>query len=155
MELANRITNLPYYPPPPELLHPLPPLPSPPRKPLWSKSTGSAIPYDLSTHIIPAAYIRSSDTIELPKIPSDLPDSTTSKEERGRMVKEAERRLRELRAEEDMKDVYGKGTGYERVMWICLNRYYRRDSSPSLSPPGRKKDLTLFLAHANGFHKEV
>jgi phosphoenolpyruvate carboxylase len=93
--------------------------------------------------------------MELPKIPSDLPDSTTSKEERGRMVKEAERRLRELRAEEDMKDVYGKGTGYERVMWICLNRYYRRDSSPSSSSPGRKKGLTLFLAHANGFHKEV
>ena len=42
--------------------------------------------------------------------------------------------------------------GYKRVLWNCVNRYYRIDS-------GRRRThgrgLTLFIAHANGFPKEV
>ena len=39
----------------------------------------------------------------------------------------------------------------ERLLWNCVNRYYR--TGP---PPNKKaKPLTLLLTHANGLHKEV
>jgi len=38
--------------------------------------------------------------------------------------------------------------GHERRLWNCVNRYAKR------TPTG-EKGLTLFLAHGNGFPKEV
>ncbi|RXW19272.1 hypothetical protein EST38_g6587 [Candolleomyces aberdarensis] len=40
--------------------------------------------------------------------------------------------------------------GHPKVLWNCINRYVRKDLSPS-----NRTGLTLFVAHANGFPKEI
>ncbi|PFH44988.1 hypothetical protein AMATHDRAFT_10265 [Amanita thiersii Skay4041] len=52
-------------------------------------------------------------------------------------------------------DVYGEERegkeGYKRVLWNCLNRYYKVGTGEGCGGKG----LTLFVAHANGFPKEI
>jgi hypothetical protein len=48
--------------------------------------------------------------------------------------------LRDLRVTMDPQ-------GVPQVLWNCVNRYVRRETSP--------RGLTLFFVHANGFPKEV
>ncbi|KAF9069692.1 Alpha/Beta hydrolase protein [Rhodocollybia butyracea] len=123
------------YPPPEPL--PRPDLPTPQRKPIWDGDT--RIPYNLSTHIVPAAYHREDSDVELPGL---LPsDGSMSKEERKAFVQKSEATLREIRR------TYEE-TGYkpqQKLLWLCLNRYYRTSDV--------KGGYTLFCAHANGFHK--
>ncbi|KAE9389787.1 hypothetical protein BT96DRAFT_834426, partial [Gymnopus androsaceus JB14] len=115
---------------------PKPNLPSTQRKPIWHAD--KRIPYSLTTHIIPTAYLREDSDVVLPDTPGNV-----SKEERKEIVQKAEERLREIRR------------GYEdngrksqhKVLWLCLNRYARTFKSTG--------GFTLFFAHANGFHKEV
>ncbi|KAF8632402.1 hypothetical protein AX17_004843 [Amanita inopinata Kibby_2008] len=140
-------TPLPVYPPPPSRLTQLPPLPSPPRHPSLHSS------FKLSTHLVPAAYLRTTRYVPPPKLP---PVGVTK----------AERMERLRGVVEELKSVRGSTVteGYERVLWNCVNRYYRVD------PEGREGEgkgkgrglggegqggLTLFFAHANGFPKEI
>lgn len=89
------------YPPPPEILpSPLPRLPSGQRKPIWDGD--SRIPYSLTTHIVPAAYLCEDEDVELPEMPLPAPSSqsrsaASSKEERKSFVAKAEEKLREIR----------------------------------------------------------
>lgn len=135
------------YPPPPEALpSPLPHLPSAQRKPIWDGD--SRIPYSLTTHIVPTAYLREDEDIELPEMPLPAPSSrsrsaASSKEERKSFVAKAEEKLREIRR--GYEDSGRKAQ--QKVLWLCLNRYVRTSKS--------KGGYTLFFAHANGFHKEV
>ena len=131
---------------PPTLAQPLPALPSPHRAPQIHPS------FALSTHIVPAAYIRSSPHVPRPP-PSIMPAPSLgtgkkpTKEEKLRKATEVRNWLLEAR-ENDADD----GAGYKSVLWNCVNRYYRIDSGRGRAT-GR--GLTLFFAHANGFPKEV
>ena len=131
---------------PPTLPLQLPALPSPQRVPNIHPS------FALSTHILQAAHIRSTPHVPLP--PTSLmpgPPLGTgkklTKEEKIRKATETRRWLLEARPKDADDSV-----GYKRALWNCANRYYRTDS-------GRRRThgqgLTLFIAHANGFPKEV
>ncbi|KAF9078445.1 Alpha/beta hydrolase family-domain-containing protein [Rhodocollybia butyracea] len=128
--------NLPIYAYPgfPPLLT-RPDLPSLQRKPIWEGD--NRIPYSLSTHIVPAAYHREDDDVILPATPPST--GSMSKEEREKIVQTSEIRLREIRR--------NGGKPQEKVLWLSLNRYFRTTT--------KKGGYTLFLAHANGFHKEA
>jgi hypothetical protein len=114
----------------------LPSLPSPPRQPAFSHL------YTLSTHIIPAAYPRlTADVSE----PERVPDTGIDKEERKRI---GDQRAGEMLAAR-WRQINGEPMeGSRKLLWNCVNRYARNDMNG-------QKGLTLFLAHANGFPKEV
>ena len=44
-----------------------------------------------------------------------------------------------------------QGMGSRKPLWVCLNRYRRRNALPE----SEVKGVTLFVVHANGFPKEV
>jgi len=134
---------LPIYPPPEPLE--CPPLPSPPRKPAFNA------PYILSTHLVPAAYLRTTRPTPVPASPP--PD--ISKEARNQILEKAFQTL--LAAQSRRANVTD---GYPRVLWNCLNRYVKKGSKIEPRSTSNSKNsigggVTLFLAHANGFPKEV
>jgi hypothetical protein len=114
----------------------LPTLPSPPRPPAFSHL------YTLSTHIIPAAYPRV--TPDVPE-PGRVPDTGIGKEERSRI---GNQRVAEILDAKCKQSNGGPIEGSRKLLWNCINRYARNDMNG-------QKGLTLFLAHANGFPKEV
>ncbi len=133
--------------PPPNLPDPLPVLPSPQRVPYIHSA------FALSTHLIPAAHIRTTRHVPCPP-PSAMPVPDTSageikltKDERARRTTKVRAWLLEAKATGASHNV-----GHERVLWNCVNRYYRVDSGRGKTGG---KGLTLFFAHANGFPKEV
>ncbi|KAM6489266.1 Alpha/Beta hydrolase fold [Amanita muscaria] len=132
-------TPLPIYPPPEDALT-YPPLPSPQRQPLVHPS------FRLSTHLVPAAYLRTTRYVSPPPA-SFLPNWRMAKEEKLKKANETRGWLQQVKG----SDAVGK-KGYERVLWICVNRYYRLDLDKQR---GNGKGLTLFFAHANGFPKEI
>lgn len=123
---------LPIYPPPPTVLNSL--SYSLPRRSIFQNTN-----YVLTTHLVPAAYLRATSPAPPPPAAAAR---TSSKEERR--VRNAERSAWVSAQAE------GPHTPHERVLWSAVNRYVRRDVSD-----GRGNGRTLFLAHANGFPKEV
>ncbi|KIK55520.1 hypothetical protein GYMLUDRAFT_87577 [Collybiopsis luxurians FD-317 M1] len=128
------------YPPPEHVLEPKPELPSGQRSPIWHED--KSIPYALTTHIVPAAYLREDPDDVLPESPSA--DGKISKDERKILVEKTEARLREMRRKYEDEERRRQ----EKALWVCLNRYVRTETS-------KKGGYTLFFAHANGFHKEA
>ncbi|EAU84154.1 hypothetical protein CC1G_08695 [Coprinopsis cinerea okayama7 len=122
---------LPIYPPPEPLEYP--DLPTPQRKP------NLGAPFELTTHIIPACYLR---TGRFEPVPPPPPEGI-SKEERSRHI---QRMKEELRFERGPL----RTDGYPKVLWNCINRYSRKGLNPE-----QETGLTLFFAHANGFPKEI
>ncbi|KAG5644670.1 hypothetical protein DXG03_007969 [Asterophora parasitica] len=119
---------LPVFPPPQPLS--APPLPSAARQPIFST------PYALSSHIFPAAHLRTTDYTPVPPTPpGDAP-----KAERQALAEKAAQKLKDLR-------VSLEPHGSKQVLWNCANRYFRRDAQGN--------GITLFIAHANGFPKEI
>ena len=124
---------LPVYPPPEPFNRPE--LPSPAREPAFSST------WTLTTHLIPACYLRTTPFVAEPEIPS--PD--VLKDERKRLLAQARMALDEMRT--------SKATdagGYPRLLWNCVNRYVRKDLDAH-----NRTGLTLSFYHANGFPKEV
>jgi len=120
--------TIPVYPPPEPLVYPS--LPSKPRQlPVTSKFT-------LSTHIVPAAHLR---TLPYAPTPPPLPPNS-SKAERKAWNERFHSQLGILAAPP-------VSSGYPMLLWLCLNRYVRKGA--------KGMGLTLFFAHANGFPKEV
>lgn len=120
----------------------LPELPSSPRKP-----TSISANYLLSTHIVPAAYPRVAPVTTTPLEPAPSPG--LGKEEKKRVnARRADTIIATQRAHAEAVTPLGEGDG--RVHWNCVNRYVRKDMGH-----GSKKGVTLFLAHATGFPKEV
>ena len=132
---------LPIYPPQEPLVFPA--LPSPTR----DRASFDA-PYRLSTHLVPAAYLRTAWNAPVPDVRGDgVGTGVGAKEERVRMME---------RVYEAICDncVYaGAGTdGHPAVLWNCVNRYVREEVHNAVEGGG---GATLFLAHATGFPKEV
>ncbi|KAG5637888.1 hypothetical protein H0H81_002773 [Sphagnurus paluster] len=121
------------FPPPDSLLHPPPSLPSPPRKPIFDA------PYTLSTHIFPAAHLRTTDYVPVP--PTPPPDAP--KAERQAVAEQTAHTLKALRTSLTPR-------GSPQVLWNCANRYVRNGLDGT-----QARGLTLFFAHANGFMKEI
>ena len=129
--------------PPPNLPDPLPALPSPQRVPHIHSA------FALSTHLVPAANIRTTRHVPYPPpLVMPVPEQNLTRDERTRRATKVRAWLLEAKATEARSNV----VGYERVLWNCVNRYYRVDSGRGKTGA---KGLTLFFAHANGFPKEV
>ncbi|KAJ7156950.1 Alpha/beta hydrolase family-domain-containing protein [Mycena crocata] len=120
---------LPVYPPPVSALPSPLPSPLPPRPFPDSR-------YAVSTHLVPAAHLRSTPLA--PKPPGPVPGTATKAERKARNAE----RLAWVEAQ--MRAPRGR---HERVLWSAVNRYKRISGGGS--------GLTLFLAHANGFNKET
>ncbi|EGO01092.1 hypothetical protein SERLA73DRAFT_72062 [Serpula lacrymans var. lacrymans S7.3] len=116
-----------------------PQLPSSPRPPAFHDL------YTLSTHIIPAAYPRVVPDIPIPEAPSQY----TDKEERKRHVQRLGGEIAER------QELFGRGQlpgePSRKVLWNCINRYVKNTHSTD----NKSKGVTLLLAHANGFPKEI
>ncbi|KAJ7594222.1 Alpha/Beta hydrolase protein [Mycena floridula] len=96
--------------------------------------------FTVTSHVIPAAYQRSSPESELVQTPVD----GISKEKRVEQVRNAEVELRHLRS---MEDTRVSAPGFTRALSLVANRYVN-DAAPKSAP-------ALFLLHANGFNKET
>ncbi|KAJ3474644.1 hypothetical protein NLI96_g12343 [Meripilus lineatus] len=114
----------------------LPPLPSPPRKSLLSPS------WKLSTHLVPAAFPRSTPYIP----PHTLPKFKGSKDQFKADVEKLARGVLEA------KETYwvGRDEKVERDqsrLWNCVNRYVRDDAAESGSESeGWEGDYIAFCA---------
>lgn len=110
--------------------------------------------FDVSTHVIPAAYPRLTPFVpfsELERKAGGFAGNETKKSRTKRAAHIAEE-LRRLR------DDYAKGLitldGSEnRLLWNVANRYSRKKSATGTNR--NRKSVTLLLAHATGFPKEV
>ena len=127
------------------ILSKLPELPTPQREGLKLIDWSRGYEYTLTTHIVPAAWPRSTPDVGYPAGcgPSGLQDRGSFSRVREEMVEVGKRYLRgELPGRRD-----------ERVYWVCVNRYVRNRLDEA-EQKGRKR-LTLWLAHGVGFGKEV
>ncbi|KAG6907042.1 hypothetical protein DXG01_010813 [Tephrocybe rancida] len=125
---------LPVFPPPEPLLTlSRPSLPSQARKPSFNA------PYTLSTHIFPAAYLRTTELVSQPS----PPPGNASKAERQASADAILQELEDLRVSLEPR-------GAKRVLWNCANRYVRDGLNGEPA-----NGVTLFFAHANGFPKEI
>ncbi|KAI0058358.1 hypothetical protein BV25DRAFT_1286064 [Artomyces pyxidatus] len=122
---------------PPNILPALPALPSPTRESSFGDS------YVLSTHIVPACQLRTTHYVPLPVIPDE-----ETKDERKARVELTTHELFELKGLQERGEL--EIVGSEKVLWSVLNRYVYKDAGRR-----RGKGLTLFMAHANGMHKET
>ncbi|KAH9988077.1 Alpha/beta hydrolase family-domain-containing protein [Russula compacta] len=93
--------------------------------------------YTITTHLIPAAFPRSSPFIPVPAFPNH-----ESRDERGARIRQYTSELLSLQAQHVPNDTRVRPT----VLWSVLNRYVRTSSGGG---------LTLLLLHPNGLHKET
>ncbi|KAI0052389.1 hypothetical protein FA95DRAFT_1602038 [Auriscalpium vulgare] len=122
---------------PPSILPPLPALPSAPRAADFGHS------YTLSTHIIPSASPRNTPDIPLPHVP----EKETKQERRDRLRRQTTEVL-ELKEAYERGEV--RGAHSEKALWNVVNRYVRKGAGST-----ERKGITVFMAHANGLHKET
>ena len=126
-------------------LLPLLPLRAPPEPlryptlPFPSRDHRFAGEYTVTTHLIPAAFPRSSPFVPVPAF--NFPDHE-SRDERGARIELYKNELVSLQSQHGPDHSGTQPT----VLWTALNRYVRK---------GNGGGLTLVLLHANGLHKEV
>ncbi|KAI0752708.1 alpha/beta-hydrolase [Daedaleopsis nitida] len=132
---CNPLPLLPLETPP---AHNNPPaLPSPPRQSLLDEW------YTLSTHIVPAAYPRTTPFVPIPA----LPQWTPNKDEFKASVAQTVGAL--LATKEDQwRGKLDNLSRNRKPMWNCVNRYVRKGTNTRMG-------VTLFMSHANGFPKEI
>ena len=99
----------------------------------------------LSTHLIPGALPRTTPDIP----PVTLPAWTADKEKWKAAVQKTAEDMVSVRYKQWSGEM--KEPGSRKPLWVCLNRYKRRD----LSREDEARGTTLLFAHANGFPKEV
>ncbi|KAH9927946.1 alpha/beta-hydrolase [Epithele typhae] len=122
--------------PPPLCIYP-PVLPSPPRKSLLDAT------FALSTHLVPAAWPRTTPEVPLLELPTWTPDKDAFRA----AVRKTTTTLMQT-TEEHWKGELDALPRNERPMWSCVNRYVRKGLKEA-------NGVTLFCAHANGFSKEL
>ena len=130
----------------PPLVCPLPALPSPPRK--HSFSFPGHGDWALSTHIIPAAFPRTVPYVA----PSFAPrPPANDKPALARWARETADEVVRLHVEkQDEASVNPSSGGATEPLWCVVNRYVKTSTKA-----GGEGKVTLFLAHANSFPKEV
>jgi hypothetical protein len=96
-----------------------------------------------TTHLVPAAYPRTTARVSCPDEPAPGPERAKS----ARVI--ADTLVRDVRKHIDFPPSDAERD--RTPLWNCLNRYVNQ----ALDTPGAKTRLTLFLAHANGLPKEV
>lgn len=121
----------------------LPQLPCPQRR----ADPSIAKHYDLTTHLVPAAYPRLT-----PDVPEPAPPAWSA--DKAQFQASVQRSLDEILGAR-LKQWAGSlpGEGCRTLLWNCVDRYVRRDGSRG-GVVGRPP-VTLLFAHANGFPKEV
>ncbi|KZS93027.1 hypothetical protein SISNIDRAFT_97404 [Sistotremastrum niveocremeum HHB9708] len=127
---------------------PLPQLPFPPRQPRFSDA------YELSTHIVPAAFPRRATKPFEP-----IADEETREQRTARIKRVAE----DLEKRDvDMDDGQRGRKVDDATLWNVWNRYRRKEKEGTKSSPGDRDGdrkggggLTLIVLHANGFPKEI
>ncbi|KAJ4486358.1 Alpha/beta hydrolase family-domain-containing protein [Lentinula aciculospora] len=140
---------------PPDILENRPGLPSTPRTPLWHDDPD--VPYTLSTHIVDAAPLRTFPQIEklnevsMPAY-AHMQSSNLDTKGRQKVAKEQVGLMLSWRREQEEARRNQSTPGYERRLWLCLNRYVKRSLDRT---PRRAKGLTLMFAHALGINKET
>lgn len=131
----------------PPLPDQLPPLPSRPRRP--HPSIDSL--YELTTHLVPAAYPRFTPFVPQAQQPQWSLDRETWKAN----VDKATEEVMQWKYAQHAGTIQGglEGQGSTKLLWNSVNRYTRRGPRDGSSSTGLP--LTLFFSHANGFPKEV
>lgn len=138
---------LPLFDPPTHLLNSPPTLP---QEAALRQAESCAIDgYRNSTHIFPAAYPRQTPFVKIhDKILKH--DASNNLDERRRSVQDVVEIFRETRLKYRQGGLNSPDLQEGYLLWNVVNRYYPKEKKPA----GRK-GVTLFLSHANGFHKEV
>ncbi|KAL4250991.1 AB hydrolase superfamily protein [Abortiporus biennis] len=116
----------------------LPNLPSKPRKSLLYPA------WTLTTHLVPAAYPRTTPYVS----PHKPPLFTNDREARKAAISTVADNIIGLKDKQTRGEL--DSTPDRSLLWNCVNRYVKRADQPR-----EKKGLTLFFAHANGFPKEL
>jgi hypothetical protein len=129
----ERISIRPWldFSPPPQ--HLLSNIPTPPNAP------NNVAGFNVSTHVIPASYLRHTPLVAPPP-----PPSGSTKDERLNSAAKIRDEMTEVR----IHAWEGKlESSRQAVLWNCINRYVPIKEN--------KGGVTLLFAHANGFPKEV
>jgi hypothetical protein len=103
-------------------------------------------------HIVPAAFPRTHHTIRLDDYPEAPPDET-NEERKARMTLVGKELVAKKRSLENNTGELELDTS--PVFLLEVDRYARTNIQPQVRDERSSPGLTLFLAHANGFHKEV
>ncbi|KAF9239419.1 Alpha/beta hydrolase family-domain-containing protein [Melanogaster broomeanus] len=127
-----------------------PQLPSPPRPRVFHTTLAGI--YLRSTHLIPAAFPRLVPDIPLPQTPQYTPGKSPAER-----LKELESLTQEAMEKQHKLTQGMLGGGHStKVLWNCVNRYVRtRGNETGRVQAGNTTGMTLFLAHAGGFSKEI
>lgn len=145
MQTGPAFPTRPVYPvfPPPLALATQPAFPSP------RLSITPHSPFDVSTHIVPAAWLRTTPYIPLPK----MRNQHSRTEERKNAAVELQAFLSKVRSEASAT-IPGKRRyqGHKRLLWNAVNRYVKKGA---IERSNGGSALTLFFAHGNGFNKET
>ncbi|KAK7037933.1 AB hydrolase-1 domain-containing protein [Favolaschia claudopus] len=96
--------------------------------------------YSVSTHIVPAALLRSTPLADSVP-PPPAPESASKAERRAQNAQRVKWLQTQARRQRGR---------HECVLWSAVNRYTRKDAIK-----GDGSGVTLFLVHANGFPKET
>ncbi|TCD65455.1 hypothetical protein EIP91_002669 [Steccherinum ochraceum] len=138
----------------PRILEPILPYPtatshtSPPSLPTTRQARSLLHPeWTLSTHVVPAAYPRTTPLVPVPPIPA-FAFGKDKKQRREEIVALANE-LAEAKLKQGKGELKSLGRD-QTALWCCVNRYVRKRSGS-----GIPKGITLFFAHANGFMKEI
>ena len=135
---------------------PLPPIRPPPTDPRIPKLPAhiqnlrrdvlNILPgFVLSTHLFPASFPRTKCG------PESIPNFSKEREKRMEEASVAAKGLLDLRRDQ-LPAIYEYTEEKEEPLWLSVNRFYRPGGFRVATG---KKALTLWLLHANGFHKEV
>lgn len=132
-------TLLPLEIPPPCPSHELPQLPS-----VRGRTSFNDL-FTVTTHLIPAAYPRSTPDVPLPDPPAWTRNKTQWKDAVLAKVDEV--------ISTKQKQLGGKlgNVPSRKPLWVCINRYRRANTRAADNNLG----VTLFFAHATGYTKEV
>lgn len=125
-------------PPQPERL-PLPPTPPVSVDPVISKH------FHVSTHLVPAAYPRLTPYV--PAVP--LPTFSKDKAQYKASVEKTLDGIMGWRMKQWSGELDHMPPN-RNLLWNCIKRFVRKESSRGSGSP-----VTLFVAHSNGFPKEV
>jgi hypothetical protein len=140
---------LPLHPAPVQRWIYPPVLPSPARAPAPKLLREQ---YELSTHILPSAYPRSTPYAPEPTVTTPDPSAPRTREQRREEVNTVAAELM-AHAKKNVEGETFPGDPDGRLLWNVANRYLRK-ALRGKDLKGKKR-LTLLFFHANGFPKEV